>query len=108
MEAEHFKGKERRRYFRIKYPEELRPTLRIRKHEFEVIDICERGLRFLNDKKAKFANWISATVTFFNGSCFKTEGRIIRKQKDEVALYLIASIPYPLIVKEQQFLIRTS
>ena len=44
---------EKRKYFRIEYPASIRPILKIRKHEFEVVDISEKGVRFSIKKDKK-------------------------------------------------------
>ena len=46
-----YNGAEKRRHPRILFADEERPKLKIGVQEFDVIDISEKGVRFVNDKK---------------------------------------------------------
>jgi hypothetical protein len=98
---------EKRKYFRIEYPAPIKPTLKIRKHEFEVEDISEKGVRFSADKKIKFGRWVTGNVTFHDGQAIDIEGRIAWKRGESVGMFLtVKPIPYPKIISEQRFLAR--
>jgi len=98
---------EKRRYFRIEYPASIRPTLKIRKHEFEVVDISEKGVRFFADKKIKFGRWVTGNITFCDGQTVGIEGRIAWKRGESIGMFLtVKSIPYPKILSEQRLLAR--
>ena len=98
-------GIERRRYFRLTYPPDAGPTFKVRTHELEVLEVSEKGLRFLNDKEVKLAEWVRGTIRFHDGELLDLEGRTVRKQGDEIALNLVTPIPFPRILKEQRFVI---
>ena len=98
---------EKRRYFRIEYPASIRPTLKIRKHEFEVVDISEKGVRFFADKKIKFGRWVTGNITFCDGQTVGIEGRIAWKRGESLGMFLtIKPIPYSKILSEQRLLAR--
>ena len=100
-------NQERRRYYRIEYPALMRPTLKIRKHEFEVVNISEKGVMFLAEKKIKFGRWVSGEVTFYDGQSMGIEGKIVRKYENNIGMVLpIKSIPYSRILSEQRLLAR--
>ena len=107
MDGKRSEKQEKRRYYRIEYPALLRPTLKIRKYEFEVVNISEKGVMFLGDKKIKFARWVNGEVTFYDGQCIGVEGKIVWKYEGNVGMFLIIkSIPYAKILSEQRLLAR--
>ena len=98
---------EKRKYFRIEYPAPIKPTLKIRKHEFEVEDISEKGVRFSADKKIKFGRWVTGNITFYDGQAIGIEGRIAWKRGENIGMFLtIKPIPYSKIISEQRLLVR--
>ena len=107
MDEKKSEREEKRRYYRIEYPASLRPTLKIRKHEFEVVNISEKGVMFWADKKIEFGRWVSGEVTFFDGQPIGIEGKIVRKHENNIGMFLtIKPIPYSRILSEQRFLAR--
>jgi len=107
MDEKKRENQENRRYYRIEYPASLRPTLKIRKHEFEVVNISEKGVMFLTDKKTSFARWVSGEVIFYDGQAIGVEGKIVWKHEESIGMFLtIKSIPYSRILSEQRLLAR--
>ena len=99
--------KEKRKYYRVEYPATMRPTLKIRKHEFEVMNVSEKGVMFSIDKKLQFGRWVSGVVTFHDGQTVGIEGKIVREHENNIGMLLtIKSIPYSKILSEQQLLAR--
>ena len=97
----------KRKYFRIEYPASIRPTIKIRKHEFKVVDISEKGVRFFADKEIKFGRWVTGNITFHDGQAIGIEGRIAWKRGESIGMFLtVKSIPYPKILSEQRHLAR--
>ena len=45
------KGKEKREFFRIKYPEKEKPVLRIGQCAFSIVDLSEKGIKFKIEEK---------------------------------------------------------
>jgi hypothetical protein len=107
MDDKKSERQEKRGYFRIEYPASIRPTLEIRKHEFEIVDISEKGVKFSAGKEIKFGRWVTGNVTFHDGQAIDIEGRIAWKRGESVGMFLtVKPIPYPKIISEQRFLAR--
>lgn len=99
-------NKDRRAYFRIVYPEGHRPKITIRGTSFDILDICEIGIRFLNPDQSKLPGDIfQAVVTLHDDDPFNIIGRIIRVADAEAAMMItIRGIPYKKIITEQAYL----
>jgi hypothetical protein len=107
MDDKKSERQEKRRSFRIEYPASIRPTLKIRKHEFEVVDISEKGVRFSADKKIQFGRWVTGNITFYDGQVVGVEGKIAWKREQTIGMFLtVKPIPYPKILSEQRLLAR--
>lgn len=95
-----------REYFRVQYPidwpQRFLPRLYIGYKWFRLIDLCEKGLRFVTPA-AGFAvdETITALLKFPTGPLFEIEGIILRHFGYETALLLTKGIPYEYIYKEQ-------
>jgi hypothetical protein len=99
-------GRERRAYFRVVYPEDIRPALIIRNVSYPIIDICEIGIRFYNSEHMKLPGDIfQAVVTLHDNEPINIIGRIIRIADTEAAMMMtIRGIPYRKIIAEQAYL----
>ena len=99
-----YEGIERRKYPKIEYLNAERPSLKIGKHKFEVLDISQRGLKFLNDKEVNLSEHISGKLTFLCGESIDIEGSLIWEQDDDFGLYLKNLIPSDMIQKEKLYI----
>lgn len=99
-----YEGIERRKYPRIEYLNIEGPRLKIGKHKFEVLDISQRGLKFLNDKEVNLSEYISGKLTFLCGESIDIEGLLIWEQDDDFGLYLKNLIPSDMIQKEELYI----
>jgi len=107
MDVKKRENQEKRKYFRIEYPASMRPILMVRKHEFEVVNISEKGVMFSADGEVKFGRWVNGQVTFSDGQTVSVEGKIVRKREKNIGMFLtIKSIPYSKILSEQRLLAR--
>ena len=95
---------ERRRDSRTEYLNVERPILKIGKHKFEVLDISQIGLKFLNDKEVNLSEYISGNLTFLCGESIDIEGSLIWEQDDDFGLYLKNHIPSDMIQKEDLYI----
>lgn len=86
------KDLERRSHIRKEYKSKERPLLKIGKIEFEVIDISERGLKFINNKKINIEGWVSGTLTLLDSRSVEIDGIIVRKQDHEIGMHLVGPI----------------
>jgi hypothetical protein len=96
-----------REYYRIAYPSALRPKLLVQGHTFDVVDICEKGIRFrLGEAGAPDVGWeLEGTVRFRRGDTVSVRGIILRIVQGEVAARLEDGVPLRSIMEEQRFLL---
>ena len=94
--------RDRREYPRIQHRLNRRPCLHINNRELEVLDISERGIRFINSTGINFKEWVRGTLVFSDKSTVSIHGIIVRRQGDTVSLQLIATIPSEMIAKENR------
>jgi hypothetical protein len=106
MDTKPLTGRERRAYFRVIYPADHRPQILIRTMMYEIIDICEIGIRFANPEHLILPGDIfQAVVTLHDNDPINIVGRIIRIADTEAAMMMtIRGIPYRKIIAEQAFL----
>ena len=101
---------EQRRYYRIVYPPEERPTFTIQGKKYEVLDISEKGMSFVVKHGLTPARGIEVkgVLTFRDGQWFELIGQIIRYMSDSgvVALNLRNRIPLPKIMEEQRYIFK--
>jgi hypothetical protein len=96
---------QRRQYFRVSYPDKFCPVVIILGHAFTVIDISEKGLRFTNPLKLHIPeDLFIANVQLHGGVEVAVTGRVVRKNRNQIALVLVRGIPYQKIIAEQAFL----
>jgi len=90
--GKNYAGIEKRAHSRKNYPLNHRPTIRIGLQEFDVIDISERGVRFINDKKIFQQGWVNGTIVFTDGVPIDVDGVIVRDENGDMGLHLVAPI----------------
>jgi hypothetical protein len=102
-----YDGTQRRERFRVEYPITERPKL-ILDHEedYEVIDLCEDGVRFFNSRKNSFlaARQVHGKIQFHDEQSVEIEGTILRIDNQIIVLVLSQKIPYKIIVTEELYL----
>ena len=96
---------EKRNYIRIVYNPGKRPRLAAGNAEFEITDISEGGIRFLNAAAIALPEWIQGTITFLDDESIDIDGRVEWQQHNEVGLSLKYMIPAATIEKEQRHII---
>jgi len=96
---------EKREYARLVYPPEKRPVLAVGNHSFEVLNICETGLKFLNHLEEPFDQQVPGKVTFENGGSIEIDGKIRWESGREVGLF-VARIPAFVVKQEIRTFIR--
>ena len=96
---------EKRDYVRLVYPPEKRPVLTVGENSFEVLNICETGLKFLNHLEEPFKQQVLGKVTFQNGGSIEINGNIRWEDNREVGL-LVTQIPAFVVKQEIRTFIR--
>jgi hypothetical protein len=99
-----YEGIERRKYPTTVFLNIEGPRLKIGKHKFEVLDISQKGLNFLNDKEVNLSEYIRGKLTFLCGESIDIEGSLIWEQDDDFGLYLKNHIPSDMIQKEDLYI----
>ncbi len=98
---------ERRRFHRIKYPDDRRPKMFIRQkgklRKYEVADISGKGIglvgKNLRGLRAKLR--IEAKIIFSDGILLAVEGKVLRVSENNAGIYVAKGIPFYRITKEQ-------
>jgi len=87
-----YAGIEKREHTRRFFLAGQRPTIRIGPQEFDVIDISERGVRFVNDKKITQQGWVKGTTVFTDKVPIDVDGVIVRDEDGDMGLHLVAPL----------------
>ena len=93
---------ERRNHLRIIYKPSQPCTLKIDGKDYNVIDICEAGLKFVNGYKEKLKNRIKGELFLLDGDSVLIDGRIVWQRDGFVGVSLNHYIPAETIEKEQK------
>lgn len=101
--SKHIRVKQKRKYERLVYPSSKRPILKIGDHKLEIVDISERGVKFLNDKEIEFDQIIHGTAVLLSGKTIIVDGEVSRSLNRECSL-LIDPIPKSIISKEKRII----
>jgi hypothetical protein len=96
-------NQDKREYYRLIYLEDERPSIKIGRHKFKVMDISQGGLRFLNPKRVTLAEWVKGKLFLTCGDIIEAEGRIEWVQDDEFGLLLKMSLTSTILEKERLF-----
>ena len=84
MENKLLNGRERRLYVRVEYPTGTGPRLVIDEYEYEVMDISERGVKFITDYPERFSprlKEIAGNIIFRDGKSCEIQGAILRIER---------------------------
>jgi hypothetical protein len=105
--VEKYDGPQRRKHYRIEYPITERPTLIVGdSEEYEIIDVCEKGIKFFFHAGRSFLPLQSfkAKIRFHDDEEEEIEGKVLRANEDFVVVQLTTKvISYKRIVKEQLY-----
>jgi len=97
--------REKRSYIRIVYNPGKRPRLTTLDTMFEVTDISEGGIRFLNSHAVKLPEFIKGKLTFLDSETIDIDGKVEWQQDNEAGISLKYLIPVKTIEKEQRHII---
>ncbi len=104
--------KNTRQYYRIKYPLFYRPKIKIRGEDIdnEVVELSERGVRFLYEgtRQLSIGLKLNVTIIFYDGTAFEFSGDLLRVEKKDMILRFSGSLPHSRIMQEQRYLITRS
>jgi len=99
----------RREHYRIIYPVSCRPKLAINNIQYEVIDISEKGIRFLHEDMCTLqpGSETRIRITFHNGESLEIKCRVLRFDGTAAVLSLLEGIPFEIIIGEQRYVKRS-
>jgi len=100
-----YDGSEKRKFARLVYPSSKRPAFKIKKHELEVIDISEEGLKLLNPMQRVFGEKVYGTIALLSGESMDISGKIVWQAEGAFGL-LTTRIPKSTIIEEIRTLLR--
>ena len=107
--------RERRQFDRIGYPDNFRPKLVVgeskdieehREKEYNVMDICVRGIKFTSEEEMSGfspSSKVEVQITFSDGELLVVNGEVLRCNENQVVIYPSREIPFPRIIKEKEF-----
>ncbi len=97
----------RRAFFRIIYPLVERPSFEVGRYVYEVIDVCELGLRYeVRDRRIPLlGSQVAGTVVFRRGQEVEVSGEVLRANGGMIVLTLDRTgVTFHEILAEQRHL----
>ena len=89
---EAYYGLDKRQHPRTVFDVKDRPKLKIGLQEFEVINISEKGICFVNDKQIDTQGWVNGTIVFPDSRAIDVDGIIVRQESGNFGLHLISPL----------------
>lgn len=96
-------SRERRNYYRIRFPATTRPILCVDGRSYVVTELSEGGLRVL--EAVSLPTPFSGSLTFSDGNVANVRGRVLRRDVETVVSHLVG-IEYADVMREQRRLLR--
>lgn len=98
---------QRRQFYRVEFPEHERPVLFLDEVSYEVLDICEAGIRFeVEDVASLITNRrIDAQIRFRDGAMIDSSGNILYQRENSVVVILDQPISLRRVRAEHLYLI---
>ena len=100
-------AEQRREFYRVEFPEHERPVLFLNEIFYEVLDICEAGLRFEVDDVASIIGngRIDAQLRFRDGAMVDSSGDILYQRDNSIVVILDNPISLRRVRAEHLYLI---
>lgn len=110
MDTTRLAPQERRLDYRLRYPEHLRPQLKLAGSTIPVLDISEWGIRFAAEQiqQVTCGDRVAGTVTFRRAPRQAIRGTVVRVGEHEVAAQLEHGLDFRVIAEEHDLVIRQS
>jgi hypothetical protein len=106
MGEEEFNGESTRQFYRINYPDAVRPRLRTEKGSFRIKSLSEHGAELIieDHRLIEPKESIYGDVTFHDGESSFVEGKVLRSFGESFILRFTVGVPLRIIVNEQRYL----
>jgi hypothetical protein len=99
-----------RDHFRVEYPKPDRPTIKIDKHSYEVIDLSEKGVKFDCGKtfRPQQNAPLAGTIVFQDKKTCDVVGTVLRylADKNQCVAILSQGIPLTKMMEEHRMLLK--
>lgn len=98
-------GQEKRAFIRLEYPLGKRPKFIVDNASMDVINISERGLKFINEIQIPMGKFISGTIELSSKTSIKLKGTVVWSEGNEAGVLISGVIPQD-IMEDQLALIK--
>jgi len=98
---------QRREFFRVEFPVRERPELFLDEFSYEVLDLCEAGIRFEVDDITPLirSGRIDAQIRFRDGTVVDSSGDILYRRQNSIVVILDKPISLRRVRAEHLYLI---
>jgi hypothetical protein len=95
-----------RAFYRLIYPIAHRPTFRVGGDRFQVIDLSEQGIRYLQPGPTvpTPGSAVAGLLLLETGERLEVAGKVVRVEPPYVALELTRGVPFGLMLEQQRYL----
>lgn len=95
-----------RAYYRLYYPRDARPTLKIGSDCYEVIELSEHGLRFDHgDRALKDYTDVQGIICFRDGEKQEISGVVTRRYGNETVMMMTRGVSFGRMMREQRYVL---
>jgi len=94
---------DKRAFIRLEYPPGKRPKFIVGKDETEVINISERGLKFVNDQQIPMGKFINGTIVLSNKTSIKLKGTVVWSEGNTAGVLISGVIPQDIMEEQLAF-----
>ncbi|MFW2374547.1 MAG: hypothetical protein ACN4GM_15585 [Gammaproteobacteria bacterium] len=98
---------QRREFYRVEFPEQERPMLFLDEISYDVLDICEAGIRFEVENIASLVGngRVDAQIRFRDGGVVDSSGDILYQRENSLVVILDNPISLRRVRAEHLYLI---
>ncbi len=98
---------DRRKYFRVRYPNIAHPLLVLRDKALAVTELSEGGMRVLEmDPNIPKGTPVTGRLELLHGEQFEVEAQVGRWEAEECVLVYLSGITFASVMREQQHLVQ--
>jgi hypothetical protein len=91
-----------RAYYRLVYPIRARPELRIEEAVFSVLDLSERGVRFIGSTVIEIGTRFVGVLRLETSGELEIEGEIVWARPPEIGAQLNRGVSFGVMLDEQR------
>jgi hypothetical protein len=91
---------DKRAFIRLEYPPGKRPKFIVGNDEMEVINISERGLKFINDQQIPMGKFINGTIVLSKKTSINLKGTVVWSEGNAAGILISGVIPQYIMEKQ--------